>query len=323
MNIGLDVGYSATKAITGNRRVTFPSVVGTPPERAAVSLNGASTGIVFSEPATLAVGQYAVMQSRHLKRREDRGWIESDEWYNLALAAFTELTDATWSNLNVVTGLPVAFISDKDKVVQRLLGEHRVKRDGRDGQTLKVKDAKVIPQPFGALLALALDNNGKIADKRLASGRVAVIDVGGKTTNLLSVDRLTEVVRQTDSVPVGMWNVARSIRVWLSQNYPDLDPRDHDLMNAIKRRSIPCEGQTLDLGDVIDAALIPMSEEVIARAGQLWNGAGEMDAILITGGGSLLLGPAIQRHYRHSVVVDDPVYANALGFYRLAQRLGQ
>ena len=40
MNIGLDVGYSAVKAIAGTRRVTFPSVVGTP-DRARFSLDGA------------------------------------------------------------------------------------------------------------------------------------------------------------------------------------------------------------------------------------------------------------------------------------------
>ena len=54
MNIGLDVGYSAVKAVSGGRRVTFPSAVGTP-ERARFSLNGASS-IVLVQPDHVQVG---------------------------------------------------------------------------------------------------------------------------------------------------------------------------------------------------------------------------------------------------------------------------
>jgi plasmid segregation protein ParM len=322
MNIGLDVGYSATKAISGGRRVTFPSVVGTP-DKARFSINGASAqDIILTEPAHVAVGDAAVIQSRHLMRREDRGWIESDEWYNLALAAFTELTTGTVAELTVVTGLPVAFYSDKETVRARLVGEHRVARDGRDrAQMFKVTEARVIPQPFGALLAMSLDNAGRIVNRDLAHGNVGVIDVGGKTTNLLSVYKLSEVGRETSSVSVGAWDAARAVQRWLSDNYPDLELRAHQVMDAIKTRQVKYFGETVDLAAVIDAALAPMSEQVIAEATQLWNGAGTLDTILVTGGGALLLGPAIKAHFRHAVVVDDPVYANALGFYRLAQNV--
>ena len=108
MNIGLDVGYSAVKAIggDGDRRATFPSVVGTP-EKARFSVTGSNDSILLTSPDKVQVGQGAVEQSRFLDRREDREWIESREWYLLALAAFTELTTATGAELRIVTGLPV------------------------------------------------------------------------------------------------------------------------------------------------------------------------------------------------------------------------
>jgi hypothetical protein len=72
MNIGLDVGYSAVKAVAGNRRVSFPSVVGTP-DQARFSLNGTAGGdIILTEPRHVLVGQGAVEQSRFLRRREGR-----------------------------------------------------------------------------------------------------------------------------------------------------------------------------------------------------------------------------------------------------------
>ena len=87
MNIGLDVGYSAVKAVSGNRRVTFPSVVGTP-DKARFSLDG-SKAIILTQPMSAMIGEEAIAQSRFLNRREDRGWVESDEWYALAPSQHT------------------------------------------------------------------------------------------------------------------------------------------------------------------------------------------------------------------------------------------
>lgn len=322
MNIGLDVGYSSTKAVARGRRVTFPSVVGTP-DRARFSLDSADAeSIILAEPDHVLVGAGAVLQSRHLKRREDRRWTESAEWYHLALAALTELTAATSVDFRIVTGLPVAFYGDKDKVRDRLLGEQRAQREGRRAQTFRVIDARCIPQPFGALLAAALDDQGRIANRDMATGAIGVVDVGGKTTNLLSVNRLSEIGRETASVSVGAWDVARAVRAYLDDYCPDLELRDHQIMDAIIARQVKYYGELVDLGAVVDASLAPMAEQVIAEATQLWNGAAGLDAILITGGGAILLGPAIKAHFRHARVVGDPVFANVVGFWRLAQRLG-
>jgi len=149
-----------------------------------------------------------------------------------------------------------------------------------------------------------------------------VIDIGGKTTNLLSVRRLAEIGRETASVDVGAWDVARAVRDHLADHCPGLDLRDHQLIDAIRDRGVRYYGGPVDLGQVLDRVLEPMADQVIAQAGQLWNGAAALDAILISGGGALLLGPHLQRHFPHARTVADPVYANALGYWRYAQRIG-
>jgi len=322
MNIGLDVGYSEVKAKAKKRQTRFASCVGTP-DKARFSFSEDSAGIVLVEPAHVLVGEQAVTQSRFVNRREDRSWIESDEYYHLALAALTELTKATVAELRIVTGLPVAFYNDKGILRNLLLGEHRAAREGRRAQVFKVTDCRVIPQPFGALLAESLDDQGNVADKELATGNVGVIDVGGKTTNLLSVSRLSEIGRETASVNVGAWDVVRAVRGWLADHCPNLDLRDHQVVDAIVARQVKYYGEPQDLGPVVDAALEPMAEQVIAQATQLWNGGAGLDAVLVSGGGALLLGPAIEAYFRHAQVVSEPVFANALGYWRFAQHLGQ
>ncbi len=325
MNTGIDIGYSAVKAVAGDRRVTFPSIVGTP-ERAHFSVNGTGgDDIVLEIPdgSTWLVGEGAVIQSRFVDRKEDRAWIESDAYRRLMLAAFTELTTAKVVTLAVVTGLPVAYYTtDKGTLRDRFLGEHRVTREGRHAQLFKVTDCRIIPQPFGALLSLALDDQGHIVDNDLATGAVGIIDVGGKTTNLLSVNCLSEIARETASVDVGIWQTARAVGDWLNDHCPDLQLRDHQVMAGVIERQVIYYGDTVDLGPVVDQALGPMAEQVIAQATQLWNGGASLKAILVSGGGALLLGPYIKQRFRHARVVADPVYANALGYWRFAQRIG-
>ncbi len=323
MYTGIDIGYNATKAVTERRRTTFPSVVGTP-DRASFALNGnGDQALVLVAPTHALVGEEAVNQSRFLNRREDRRWIESDEWLTLFHAALTELTPATAVDIDLVTGLPVAFYSDKTQVQERLLGEHRVQREGRRGQLLRVTNARVIPQPFGSLLAEVLDEHGQIQRSDLAHAAVGLIDIGGKTCNLLSVSRLSEIGRETASVNVGGWTLVRAVRQWLAQSYPGLDDlRDHQLAAAIQARSIRYYGEPVaDFATVVDELAADLAGQILGEASHLWNGGATLDAIRITGGGALLLGEHIQRHWPHAQVVAEPVYGNALGYWKLARRL--
>jgi len=325
MDIGIDLGYCDTKVVAAGREpARFPSVAGSP-EQASFSLNGHTQDIILTLPEHVLVGEGAVIQSRFLDRREDRNWVTSDTYYHLFLAGLTEMTRATAADLTVVTGLPVAFYGDRELVRERFLanGTHRVQRHGRHAQTFRVTDCRVIPQPFGALLAEALDDSGRIADTDLATGEVGVIDVGGKTTNLLSVRRMSEVARETASVSLGAWDVARAVGDYLADACPGLDRRDHDLQNAIRDRTTSYYGERVDLSPVVDQALARMADQVIAEAGHLWNGGARLAAVLVAGGGAHLLGDRIKAHFRHARVVTNPVFANAIGYWKFARRLSQ
>jgi plasmid segregation protein ParM len=330
MFIGIDLGYSETKASSETRRIAFASAVGSP-DRARFSLrnngNGRGHGngraIVLTAPRAVLVGEEAVHQSRFLNRHEDRHWITSDDYLDLYLAALTELTPASTADVDLVTGLPVAFYDDKDALAQRLAGEHRPQREGRAPQRFRVRHVRVIPQPFGSLLAEVLNPRGQIVDIALAQANVGVIDVGGKTCNLLSVNGLAEIGRETSSVNVGGWDLVRAVRAWLAREYPGLDDlRDHRLARAIQKRQLNYFGDPVPaFPGVVDELAADLAGQVISEASQLWNGGATLDAVLVTGGGALLLGQHIQRHWPHARIVRDPVHANADGYHKLARRL--
>lgn len=321
MQIGLDIGYSHTKAVSGERRVIFPSVVGTP-ERPRFSVGEANQAIVLHTPlGRVQVGEGAVLHSRFLFQREDREWVTSEVYHALALAAFSELTAGTKVKVSVVTGLPLAFFEDRGAVRNWLLGIHKINREGRVGQVIEVASCHVIPQPFGAILAETLDVRGKIVNQDLATGTVGLIDIGGKTTNLLAVHKLSEIARETGSVAVGALDAVKAFQDFVNHHYPGLDLRPHQIISAIVNRTIRYYGRQVDLSRVVEDILEPLAAQVLAEATRLWGNGAKLDAILIAGGGGLLLGNYIRKHFRHARLVSDPVFANAIGFYKFAVRV--
>ena len=326
MQSGIDLGYYQVKAVAdGDRRVTFPSAVGGA-DRGHFAVGGNGRGIEIVSPQHVYVGEEAVLQSRFLQSREDRNWIESNAFGMLFLAAVTEITAATSVDLQVVTGLPAAFYErDAPLVKRRLLGEHRVQREGRRAQLVRVQNVKVIPQPFGSLLSTVLDSHGKTRVEReaLAKGSVGIIDIGGKTTNYLHANGLRAVGHETTSIDAGGWSLVRAIRQWLADNWPGLDAlRDYQIAEAIEKRQIRYQGELVpDFSQAIDEAGAELAQTIVGEATRLWNGAVTIDKILVTGGGSLLLGEHLLRQWKQAEIVTDPTWGNAVGYWKFARRL--
>ena len=92
-----------------------------------------------------------------------------------------------------------------------------------EGRRLAVDVAEVlvVPQPFGALLSLLLDEQGKLITDTLdlVEGRVAVIDFGTFTTDLILVEGLEYIEARSSSIEVGVSTVLEMIRKVLLDDY--------------------------------------------------------------------------------------------------------
>lgn len=318
-NIGIDLGYANTKVVHANGRAMFPSVVGTP-EQSAFKMRGEIQSFQLEHDGyKYSVGDTAIEQSRFTSRPESRDWIESPEYQVLLKAALSRVAFGSWSAV-VFTGLPLAFFDDAEKLEEIFEGIHHIKA-GRQTATVNVSKCIAIPQPMGTLANAAFDNEGKIVDGTIASGNIGVIDIGGKTTNILHAAKMGDVVRETDSLDVGCWDAMRAIRPRIEELCPDANYADHDITKAITTKSIKYRGKRVDLTDVIQEVLTPFARQIVTKASELWPGGGAtLDTILLSGGGAVLLESLIIPQINHGDirVVQDSVYANALGFYKLA-----
>ncbi len=320
MDVGFDGGFYSTKAISGERVAHFESFAVRPTE-SLFSLNGHQTIIVASEQGRYLCGAEAVKKAQTGARKESAAWIETPEYLSLFRAALSELTEATQATINLVTGLPLAdYQRDRGLLRDQLLGTHQFVREGRRGQSLTVETVRIVPQAWGAVLTLLLDDKGYIVEPDLAKQKVGVLDIGGHTVNYLSVDGLSDIPSETQGTERGTWTVVRVVREYLERDHPGLARMsDHDVMEAV------VAGRTYDAGEVVDLRPITepitddIGQEIVDTATQYWGaGAATFRRIIVCGGGAHLWGDHIKRAFRQAVVLDEPEFANARGFYRFA-----
>lgn len=326
MLISLDVGYSHTKAAIDGKRVIFPSVVGEAHEVHFDPNLVNSDRYLDVEMAAgrWLVGETAMMQSGLGTRRQDRGWIESPEYLALALAAMTELTEATRVSVDLVTGLPIAYYADADALAHIFLGEHVVKRvGGRGVQRFQVERVTVLPQGFAAVLSVALDESGRVLRGPVAEGTIGLVDVGGHTVNLATFQALREIPRKTASVEAGTWIPLETMRRSINATYPGLELDGHEVSQAAIAGAVGYYGKAQDVAAIVQDALAPFARKVLGVCTELWGSAARLDAVLVAGGGAKIVAPVLRATFPHLQVVDDPQWANVRGYLRFGRRLGR
>ena len=319
IELGLDIGYSSTKAVFDRGSFKVPSVVGTYEEWFAVN---ASRKVIKLDGQKYLVGSDAIDQSQIVERREDRAWIRSDMYSRLlkfALINTAQMEALETTSMFVVSGLPLAYFNkDAEFLKQLFIGEHRGEMDGVTS-IVTVNDARIVPQPFGALLNHALTTDGGIIPEN-ASGRVGVIDVGGKTTNILSVKDLAEQSREATSVSVGGWTAVRKLRDFLVDQYPEVDDRASNIERILVNGSFVYYGERIGVSDAISRITKNIASQIEAELSQRWGGGSHFEKILISGGGANLVGNSIIEVLPQAFIVKDPVFANAKGFHKFAKR---
>jgi plasmid segregation protein ParM len=230
-------------------------------------------------------------------------------------------------SFQVVTGLPVNWYADRDKVVEQLSGTHVVRRvNGRqaDGphppvHRFAVEEVLVVPQPFGSLFDAILGSDGQIVDEGLAQGRLGVIDVGTYTTDYVLVDRLRYIERGSGTLSTAMSRAYQLVGRSILDTY-GLELRMHQVDRAVREGQVTVFGEERRVDWLADPVLDALAQEVLAEAGTLWGDGRDLKAILVTGGGAMALGERIRRRYAHARVLPDAALANVKGFFKYGQR---
>ena len=327
MNLtAVDIGYNFVKALSANgRQCNFPSVVGTP-TRETFSLDSAKSAkmvIELEDGTSWPVGDTALRQSAYVTGRRDPGWVLSQQWDILLCAALSELHQASVETC-VVTGLPLEdWQSWTEKLRKHLVGDWKFRRNGGNWQTVSVKEAFVITQPYGSLLNMAMSDCGKILTNAYSTGMVGIVDIGGNTLNLLVANQLEEIGQWTTGDGLGLLKALDATAHDIHSAHPGISPKTHEVAQWLALGKFPYGENGLNIMPFAKPHLEPLIEMILNRLSEAWPEPGRYSAVLLTGGGALALGPVLKERmkgvYPKVEIAKDAQFSNCKGYLKLAR----
>ena len=300
--LGVDVGFGFTKATDGRAEQAFKSLVG---EAVVIQYTESIVSSATKLPPRhfeigedkVFVGELAEQQSRGRGFTLDPGMFFDRYARTLALAAIAPYVKHG-EPARVVTGLPISFFRRyRDSLTTLLQGRHPVNvvhaGNEVEEKQIYIDRVRVIPQPFGSLFNLMLNEEGKILTQRFVTEKIGLIDIGFRTTDYAVADRTRYSERGSGSSDAGMSMAYSAIARWL-QEKSGVSVEVYRLYEAASRGTIKIKGVRYDIKSLVERAYTQLATRIAGEAARLWSDDWDIDAIILTGGGGSTLPPYLQ-----------------------------
>jgi plasmid segregation protein ParM len=312
-----DIGNGFVKSKSATATATFPSVIAT--EQGALSFEGFNSGddfVIEFEGTRYAIGETAWKLGRMRATAMDRSRIDSD-FYRILFAASLMAVARKSGPATVVLSLPVLWYSSRSQVKEKLAGTYVVCYRGRR-YTFEVDKAtmQIIPEGFGTLAGVVLSKEAPEDLKQLARGRVGVVDVGTKTTDLMLFDQMELIPAKSGGIDSALSDVWRSVKEEIAKAH-GRTLELHEVDQAISDGYFMQKGKEQPIKDMAERAMHALASAVAGEIVGLWSGGQEVDAILLTGGGAKYIKPYLT--FGHEHVIRKGHLANAEGGYLFAE----
>jgi len=321
--VGLDGGYSGTKVMTAAQSFMFPSAVGPARELSFTLPNSHDIAeeTVTIDGATYFTGKKAEHCCDTMLYQLTRDWLKSVNYLALLHTALRRAIKFSQPNseIFVVSGLPVDYMKDKEtaegqiRAVAKTLG-------------IKLSGVKILPQPFGTFFDFILDENGEpTVTERI--GMIGVIDIGQNTTDYILIRNLRDnIERANGSLTMGVFGIIDGVRRDLMQMFSRDNLRYAEVEACIRKsKSIRINGEDKDVSDVVNAHISNTAQSIMGEIKSRWSKEGDVDLILLTGGGCILLREELKKISHTVKIMPGAQRANARGYYKygLLLRKGQ
>jgi len=297
--LGADIGFGYTKATDGRQSQIFKSVVG---EAADVQFGESLLPGNSSFPRHIVlggqgyfVGELAETQSRGRGFTLDQSQFLAQYAKTLALAALAPFADSG-DPVRLVTGLPISFFRKHREALTALLqARHNVTvvKPGsgeREDKMIYIEKVRVVPQPFGSMFNLLLNDIGKAASPRFASEKIGIIDIGFRTADYTISDKTRYSERGSQSSDAGISAAYQAIANVLHEK-SGVSVELYRLYEGVSKGSIKIKGKSYDLSAIVKAAFQQLAGRIAQEVNRLWCDDWDIDAIVITGGGGATLAP--------------------------------
>lgn len=322
IQVGLDDGYAFTKvALPDGRLIAIPS-------RARVG----KSGVTWIDNGRQRIFEYETEGAMYAVGAVDGAPTHFEGYPTSGLNRVIvqhALQEAGLSgrSIHAVSGLPVSAFYKKN-------GEQR--RDTIERKRLSLKQAvqpkserlpaaiafhEVIPEALAAWYdyVIVTQANDVILDEARLSVPIAIVDIGGRTTDYVVVKDQGVVHASSGSLQGGMLDVKQQVANGIQERF-DLENVGEQLVSsAVERGVVRLHGKDHDVAALVDAAKRELVERLYAESRRQLGLGVELDRIVFVGGGTVALVEHIADWFPNQAIAEHPAFANARGMLKYLQ----
>lgn len=325
VEIGLDDGYAWTKVALPSGQVLAVA------SRACVG----TAGITGAFDGASMVHEYETAGRRYSVGPVDAESTRFDDYpysnlNRVIVQHALQAAELDGSVVNVVSGLPVStfFLPDgsrRDEQIARKVGnllQEVVPCDGRLAAT--IARHSVIPEALAAWYDFVIIEGGtgpEVAEERVRHP-VAVIDIGGRTTDFVVVQDRAILHRSSGSLRCGMLDLTERVRGALSARFALEVISDRIVDDALKSGAVRLFGIQHDVSALVATARDELVETLRDEARRHLGRGAELEQVLFVGGGAVALAEQTSQWFPNQHVAPMPAFANARGMLKFQRYVG-
>lgn len=220
----------------------------------------------------------------------------------------------------LVCGLPVDdyFMFDGSKNEKKISTKKANLQKGvkaAKGDLPKLAGIEIGCQAVAAFLDYVLDDEGN--ERFDTSGEIAVVDVGGRTTDICTIVDGGLVDRQrTGTQKMGVLDVYSAVGNSVRKKFEISDPLSAKVLDrAVRNKKIMLWGEEHDITTEVNEVITEFEGKIGREVNRKLGSAASIKKVLFVGGGGALF-ENIAEHVRGATLVDDPELANARGLFK-------
>lgn len=162
-------------------------------------------------------------------------------------------------------------------------------------------------------VVLQRDENGVIQfNKELARERIAIIDIGGRTTDIAVICNNNLDTARSSTLNVGMLNIENIVREEIYNNY-EIPPSLEQMTEVMENKRLKLWGEWQNVGQIVAAAEKSVVNSIKVECQRCLGKAADIDRVVFVGGTTKALEPYLEGWFRNQVIGEDPAFANARG----------
>jgi plasmid segregation protein ParM len=319
ISVGLDDGYAYTKlALADGRLVAIPS-------RARVG----RANVTWLNEAQHKIAEYETEGTLYAA-----GEVDGEPTYfdgypfsglnRVIVQHGMQQAKLGGYSVHAVSGLPVSafYLKDGSQRAETVAKKRASLKqpvdpiDGRLAASIAFHD--VIPEALAAWYDHVITDDGgevTLAEERLGVP-IAVVDIGGRTTDYVVVADQAVVHDASGSLRCGLLDVKKQVGEGIRAKYDLEEIGERTVEQAVQKGKVRLFGQDQDVSALVREAKQQVLERIHAETRRQLGLGAELDRVLFVGGGTVSLAEHIRDWFPNQAVAEHPAFANARGMLK-------